>query len=139
MKTAFFPGKFQPLHIGHIETICRILGDMEYRDIDKLVIGVTEGPPRVMDRRDVYNRLYLIFEPFTLFDTIQIVEIDGVLTDYTDRDELPDFDIVYTGNDEVIEWAQNMGYEAKFFKRSNGIGYSGEELRKLYGMESGKD
>ena len=40
MSTAFFPGKFHPPHIGHVQTILDILPDY-----DKVIIGVTERAP----------------------------------------------------------------------------------------------
>ena len=43
MTVAFFPGKFMPPHLGHIETIMDV-----YDEYDRIIVGITEGPPRVM-------------------------------------------------------------------------------------------
>lgn len=121
MTTILFPGKFQPPHIGHILTISKLLKH------GRVIVGITEGEPRVISREEVQT----IFE--TVFTTRAGYKfIDGTLTDYTDMDKLPEFDVVATGNDEVIEWGLKLGLSVKKVPRSKGIGYSGTELRELH-------
>lgn len=121
MTTILFPGKFQPPHIGHILTISKLLKH------GRVIVGITEGEPRVISREEVQT----IFE--TVFTTrAEYKFIDGTLTDYTDMDKLPEFDVVATGNDEVIEWGLKLGLSVKKVPRSKGIGYSGTELRELH-------
>ena len=40
---AFFPGKFQPVHMGHITSLMRI-----FDDYDKIIIGITSDSPNVL-------------------------------------------------------------------------------------------
>jgi len=120
MLDVFFPGKFQPPHIGHVLTISKLLKD------DHVIIGITDDKPRVMSREEVQT----IFE--TIFLTkVEYKFINGKLTDYKDTDGLPEFDVLVTGNDKVIEWGLKLGLAVKKIPRSEGIGCSGTELRKL--------
>jgi len=125
MTVAFFPGKFQPPHLGHILTLLDV-----YDKYDKLIIGVTEGPPRVMSLDDTVKILEDIFRhiPFVV-----IFPIKGTLDDDSALPYLPkDWDVIVTGNEFVIDVAKEHGWNWEFIPRSKGIGYSGTELRKLY-------
>lgn len=120
MINIFFPGKFQPPHIGHVLTISKLSLH------DHVIIGITEDEPRVISREKVRD----IFE--TIFTTrVDYRLIDGILTEYKDTDKLPEFDVLASGNDEVIEWGIKLGLAVKKVSRSEGIGCSGENLRKL--------
>jgi len=125
MTTVFFPGKFQPPHIGHARTIAKLLNKY-----DKVIVGVTEGPPRVMDREEVIRQFKEIFQIVPMW-RIKFHSIDGVLTDYKKLDGIPEFDILITGNDEVVKWAIDLGICVKKVSRSNGIGCSGTSLRRI--------
>jgi len=120
MIKVFFPGKFQPPHLGHVITISKLLKDYE------VIIGITEDKPRVMTREQVLD----IFE--TIFTTrLTCRLIDGKLTNYKNTDNLPMFDILVSGNDEVIDWGLKMGLPVKKVSRTEGVGFSGNELREL--------
>jgi len=120
MIKVLFPGKFQPPHLGHILTITKLLKDYE------VIIGITEDKPRVISREDVST----IFESvFTTRASCRL--IDGKLTDYKNTDKLPMFDILVSGNDEVIEWGMKLGLAVKKVPRSEGIGCKGEDLRRI--------
>ena len=50
-SVAFFPGKFQPVHMGHITSLMKI-----YNDYDKIIIGITSDSPIILslqERRDI--------------------------------------------------------------------------------------
>jgi len=118
-KVAIFMGKFQPPHLGHIRTILRI-----YRDYSKLIIGVTEDK-RVMSAYDVKN---ILDEIFIDYDSIEVEIIKGIVEEGTA--EIPnDIDIILSGNQKVLDKLSNR-YKTKFIPRTEGIGYSGTELRK---------
>ncbi len=118
-KTAVFLGKFQPPHLGHIRTILRI-----YRDYKKLIIGITEDQ-KVMGTESVKA---IFDEVFSSFDTIETMIIPGVVERGTAI--LPnEVDIVLSGNRKVLHLLSDK-YETKFVERTNGIGYSGTEIRK---------
>ena len=70
--------------------------------------------------------------PVGKWKTIDVALIRGVLTEKKDIEELPSFDILISGNKKVIDWGKSIGLETQYFSRSEGIGYSGTELRGLY-------
>ncbi len=120
MTTVFFPGKFQPPHIGHVMTITKIK-----KQFKKVIIGITEGQPRVISQEEVNT----IFK--TIFDDVEFILVKGTLTDYKNTNGLPDFDILLTGNDEVVIWAKSLNVDVLKIPRSKGILCSGTELREV--------
>jgi cytidyltransferase-like protein len=122
MTTAFFPGKFQPPHIGHARTISKLK-----RRFSKLIIGITEDGPRVVSRDEVHSSFRDIF-----WQDVEYFLVDGTLTDYKDVKSLPKFDILVTGNDEIVRWAKSLGIVVEKVSRSDGISCSGVKLRELY-------
>jgi len=122
-KIAFFPGKFQPPHIGHVITMSKIKHDYK-----KVLIGITEDEPRVMTPEEVANVFKKIFPEFDY--TI----IPGRLTEYCKTDiaesHIPEFDVLLTGNDDVINWAKNLRIPTKKIERAKGHMFSGTEIRK---------
>ena len=123
MAIALFPGKFQPIHLGHIITIMDI-----YDKYEKIIIGITEDKPEVLTQSERKN----IFETiFKYLPKVEVVLIKGVITGSKNLKRLPKFDICLTGNKEVIETMTQLGINAQFLERSIGIGYSGTEIRTL--------
>lgn len=127
MSVGFFPGKFQPPHIGHIITISKLL-----KDYNKIIIGITEDEPRIMPREKVKEIFNTIFEPFIQFSHVDTILIDGILTKRENIDDLPKFDVLLSGNDKVLNWGLKHRFTVKNIPRSKGIGYSGIQIRKLY-------
>jgi len=120
-QTVFFPGKFQPPHMGHILTIARLKKNY------KVVIGITEGEPRVVEQKKVKEIFQEIFGK-----SIDIVLLHGTLTDWVGTLGLPEFDILVSGNEEVIVWANKKNLRSKFINRSEDIpGCSGTEIRNM--------
>lgn len=120
-KTVFFPGKFQPPHIGHVLTISKLL--KKY----KIIIGISADGPRVLSQQDVKNIFQIIFD-----DRSDYFIFDGVLSDYKEIEKFPHFDIVLTGNNKIIEWAKRLNLNVKKFPRTKCIGDSSTKLRSLY-------
>ena len=131
MSVAFFPGKFQPPHLGHVETINRIL-----EDYDKVIIGITEDKPRVMSQKEVAQHFKKAFKHLRPDKFIEIIFLKGKLCDWSEEyamKNLPDFDVLITaGNTEVEEWARSCDIPVINIPRSEGVGFSGTELRKIY-------
>jgi len=124
-KVAFFPGKFHPPHIGHILTILGILP--KYK---KLIIGISEDIPqkKVTNSSQIKNTLNLFFKNF---DNVEIVLVKGVLTKKKDTKGLPKFDVLLSGNNEVLKWANQYGLSVKYINRSDGFLCSGTEIRSI--------
>jgi nicotinamide mononucleotide adenylyltransferase len=125
MKVAFFPGKFHPPHIGHILTMLNILP--KYK---KLIIGVSEDIPNdnVTTPNDIRETLGLFFKNFK---NVELSMIHGVLIHKKSLEGLPKFDVLLSGNPDVLNWAEHHGIEAKFVPRSEGVFCSGTEIRKI--------
>lgn len=128
MNVGFFPGKFQPPHIGHAVTISKLLADKHY---DKIIVGVSEDKPRVAEVDSIIETFSSIFPDK---NKITFCKIKGTLTKYTKEEtkNLPIFDIIITGNEKVIEWANSVGYVVEIFQRTKGMGCSSTEIRSLY-------
>ena len=122
---AFFPGKFQPPHLGHVLTIVGLLDQY-----NKVIIGVTDDIPKVLEQSD---RVRIFKKIFKYTNNIEVIPIQGVLTQYVQKDIflLPDFDICISGNKDVINNLKLLGINSKFSERSKGVGYSGTEIRSL--------
>lgn len=124
MTIAFFPGKFQPPHIGHIKTISKLR-----EQFSKVIIGITEDGPTLVPRGTICDDFNLIFG-----DYVECVLMAGVLIDYKNTDGLPVFDVLVTGNDKVVKWAHSFGIKTQKISRSEGLFCSGTEIRKMKGM-----
>jgi len=124
-KVAFFPGKFHPPHIGHILTLLR-----ELPKYNKLIIGVTEDTPedRVTDAKNIVKTLKMFFDGFS---NVEIILINGVLTEKTNLDGLPEFDVLISGNENVVSWADKNGIVSLEVPRSDGFLCSGTEVRSV--------
>lgn len=125
-QIAFFPGKFHPPHLGHLRTILNILP--KYR---KLIVGVTEDAPSNNNVTCVDSIVSTLREVFYSFNNVEVVRISGVLTKKTDLTDLPKFDVLLSGNEEVITWAINTGIRAEYVQRSEGVFFSGTEIRDI--------
>lgn len=131
-EIAFFPGKFHPPHIGHILTILNELP--KYR---KFIICVTEDTPedKVATPENIAGTLKLFFKGY---NNVDVILINGVLTEMKDPKQLPDFDVLLSGNDNVLKWASRSGLKSLYIPRSDGFLCSGTEVRSaLSGDKNG--
>ena len=121
---AFFPGKFHPPHLGHARTILKLI-----KQYDKLVIGVSGDVPddEVVEVEEI---VCILKDLFTPFDNVDVVKMEGVLIEKNNLEGLPSFDVLLSGNPRVLEWAHKMGVESEFIPRSEGICFSGTEIRE---------
>ena len=119
---AFFPGKFQPPHIGHVVILSRILKSYD------VILGITEDGPRNTTPKEVKETFQEIFG-----DRIEYCLLKGVLSEYTDKSKLPDFDVLLTGNEKIIDWAKKLNIPTRWFPRIFFVGGSGTAWRKTYG------
>lgn len=124
MTTALFPGKFQPPHIGHIQTLMNI-----YPFYDKIIVGITEDKPSVLSPLKVKNIFESILKHLPKFE---VILIKGTIEGSDSIDNLPDFDVLLSGNQKVIDHVKKFGKKADFISRTEGIGCSGTELRSLF-------
>jgi len=120
----FFPGKFQPLHLGHILTIAKLR-----KEYTTVIVGITSDTIEIYSKEEIRDMLK------TIFPNIEVVDIPFKLTRLDDIKKLPYFNILITAeNDEVIKWASEHKINCKSISRSSCIGCSGTELRKLWNI-----
>ena len=123
MSIAFFPGKFQPPHLGHVISIMDF-----YHQYEKIIVGITEDGPEFLSMEERINIFQRIFKHLP---KISIVEIKGKITNSKDLFHLPKFDICLSGNKSVIKTLNEMGLKTNYMERTEGLGYSGRAIRSL--------
>ena len=111
-REAVFPGKFNPPHAGHIQTIQRLLNRYH------LTVCVTEDQPdnAVMTPREIADEIEF-FAPTEI--------LPGRLIDY-DYNPFPG-KVICSGNQDVIDWAIKVGAEHEYIPRAGII--SGTNIR----------
>ena len=120
---ALFPGKFQPLHLGHIVTIRRL-----QKTYEKVIVLVTKDGS-YMSQEEIVNTLKEVLPE------VEVATISGRLVDRTRfslKRQLRNlhFDIIVSGNNDVIDWALKVDIPSCYYPRSTGPLFSGTELRK---------
>ena len=127
-EVAFFPGKFHPPHFGHIITILHILP--KYK---KLILGVSGHVPKdsvIATQEEIIGGLEEVFQNF---ENVEVCTIKGTLTDSKSVSYLPEFDILLSGNPEVLSWAKKMNINVEYVPRSEGVLFSGHKIRSILG------
>lgn len=120
---AIFLGKFQPPHLGHVRTIIRLS-----KRFKNVIVGITQSEPAMMPFIEVKN---ILQEVLSGYPNIQIVLIAGSIEGGTaDIRDLP-FDVIVSGNHKVLNILKNQGFNTEFCERTEGVGYSGSEIRSL--------
>jgi nicotinamide mononucleotide adenylyltransferase len=121
--TVFFPGKFHPPHLGHAKTILQLIPKY-----DKVIVGVSGDVPEdaVTTVDTIYN---IIKELFTPFPNVEVIKFFGVLVEKKDAGDLPEFDVLLSGNPDVLAWGERVGVSVEFIPRSEGHFFSGTEIR----------
>ena len=123
MNIAFFPGKFQPVHLGHIVTLMKI-----YDKYDKIIIGITEDKPEVISQEE---RKIIFQSVLKYLPKFEIVLIKGTIVNSISLEHLPNFDVCLTGNPQVIEKLNEFGLKTEMIERSEGLGFSGTQIRSI--------
>ena len=121
---AFFPGKFQPVHMGHITSLMKI-----FDDYDRIINGITSDSPNVLsldDRKRIFQSV------LSRFDKFEYVFFDTALIDIKKKSSLPQFDVCVSGNEKIIDFMKKLNFKTRLLKRSKGVGYSGTEIRSIF-------
>ena len=125
---AFFPGKFQPVHMGHITSLMRI-----FDDYDKIIICITSDSPNILS----YDERKKSFQSIlSKFNKIEYFFLETALLNIEDITILPKFDICVSGNESVIDFMKSNNFKTRLLGRSQGVGYSGTQLRSISELKS---
>ncbi len=79
MRTAIYPGTFDPITNGHLDII-----DRAAKIFDRVTVAVTTNPGK-KPLFDVQERVQMIREVTANFSTIEIESFSGLLVDYVSR------------------------------------------------------
>ena len=128
MTIALFPGRFQPIHLGHVLTLMRI-----YPIYDKIIVAVTEytygGTKKQVIQPKVAKKI--LEDVFQHLPKIKVVLSGKGFIERTTFTDLPTFDVVVTGNLETIRKMEKLGIKTRYVERTEGLrGWSGKELRE---------
>ncbi|RLE81667.1 MAG: nicotinamide-nucleotide adenylyltransferase [Thermoprotei archaeon] len=136
-RRAFYPGRFQPFHLGHLQAVKYILSRSQ-----EVVIGVTAAQ---------FN--YLKDNPFTageriemirlaledLWSKVYVIPIENVPNNYewvTHVESLtPSFDAVFTNNELVKMLFRKHGYQVEPIPWVRAEEFSGKHVRKVIAEE----
>lgn len=128
---AIFPGRFQPPHLGHILTLMRIYP--LYSEIIITVSTYTYGGTKkyVMRQREVKDILEKIFRHLPKY---KVIIIGKGFLERDNYDDLPTFDVVVTGNMQLINKLEKLNIKTRHQPRSKigKLNISGQMLRELY-------
>ena len=125
---AFFPGKFQPVHMGHIISLMRI-----FDDYDKIIICITSDSPNVLSHKERKRSFQSVLSKF---NKIEYFFLDTALVNIKDINILPTFDVCVSGNESVIDFMKSNNFKTRLLSRSQGVGYSGTQLRSISKLKS---
>ena len=79
MKTAIYPGSFDPITFGHIDIVKRSLAVF-----DKVIIAVLENPDKTT-LFSIDERIKLINASFDTMKNIEVVGFSGLLVDFFEK------------------------------------------------------
>ena len=68
---------------------------------------------------------------FSKFDKIEYFFLETALVNVDDIKLLPTFDVCVSGNISVIDFMKSNNFETRLLGRSQGVGYSGTQLRSI--------
>ena len=123
MKRAVFPGSFDPITVGHLDIVNKGL-----KVFDEIIIGITSDSPNILslqERREIFEKVLSKFNKF------KYVFFDTALVDIKDNAILPKFDVCVTGNPTVVDYMKKNNFKTRILSRSEGVGYSGTEIRSI--------
>ena len=127
-QVALFSGRFQPPHLGHIITLMKL-----HPQYDEIIIAITEytwGGTKmpVLSVKYVKEILEAVFKNISKY---RVIIAGKAIIERTNFDDLPRFDVILTGDLNLIKHLEKIGMKYRFIPRTEGVGYSGTELREV--------
>ena len=130
-RIAIFPGRFQPPHLGHVLTLMRM-----YPLYSEIIIAVTtytySGTKKhMMRQREVRDILEKVFKHLPKY---RVIIIGKGFIERDNYNDLPKFDVVVTGNMQIINKLEKLNMKTRYQPRSKigKLDINGQMLRELY-------
>lgn len=126
---ALFIGRFQPFHLGHLDALKQIseneiiigIGSSQYSNMDDNPWDLEERKQMIIDALKNENLNYTIIAIPDIHDEKNwVAHVKKII---------PNFDVVYTGNEWVKKLFEEKGYRVKHINIE--IKISGTDLRKM--------
>jgi len=113
---AIFPVRANPPHLGHIITLLSIKDDY-----DKIIIAVSDNTyngkkPQIIPKEEVAYILNEVFKHFP--DKYEIVFSEERFVTRKYFNDLPEFDIVVSGNEKCCDNMKKQGIKVRFLERT---------------------
>ena len=134
MRFAIFSGRFDPVHLGHLQTIVKIAG--EY---DHVIVPILDYPERAISAGPCKMVLEMILRNVAPINNITVV-INGIHFGQMTEKKYNDFikehigvaaDVTYlSGNPEVLSRFAALKLKHKHIERSMDEIYTGTKIRK---------
>lgn len=136
VKRGIYIGRFQPLHLGHIYAVIKVL-----QEVDEIIIGIgsaqishTLENPFTAGERLMMIRLALLENDIDLCRVyivpIPDIEMNHVWVRYVSM-LVPSFQIIYSNNPLVRRLFKEAGYAVKKIPLYDRSRFSGKKIRKL--------
>lgn len=130
MPKALFIGRFQPFHLGHLDALKQISENEIIIGIGSSQYSQTEENPYSFIERKKMIEMILKYIPNKKIKIIAIPDIQDP-PNWVEhvKNLIPNFDIVYTGNDFVAKLFQSKNYPVQPITIQQKI--SGTEIRQM--------
>ncbi len=140
---AFFIGRFQPCHLGHMEVLRRIL-----KEVDELIVGIgsaqeshtIENPFTAGERMLMVSRAIdelmdaMVGREIEKPRKVYVVPLEDIYRNSLwvshVRSMVPPFSVVYSNNPLVVRLFKEAGVEVRSTKLYRRFEYQGTEIRK---------
>lgn len=139
VKRAFYIGRFQPFHLGHLKVISEIA-----KEVDELIIGIgsaqlshtPENPFTAGERIMMISRGLAGLDLHYYVIPISDIYRNAIWVAHV-RSMTPPFSTVFSNNPLVSRLFHEASYEVKYSPMYNRQEYSGTEIRRR--MLAGED
>ena len=104
-----------------------------FDDYYKIIICITSDSPNILS----YDERKKSFQSIlSKFNKIEYFFLETALLNIEDITILPNFDICVSGNESVIDFMKSNNFKTRLLGRSQGVGYSGTQLRSISELKS---